>query len=153
MKKYNLSSALFLFILGTLVSFEAKRLGIGKISTPGPGFFPFWLGMGLVTVSGIIFIQFLFEKKGTSAGFKGLWAGVAWKKNLLVLGALVIYALLLGTLGYVVSTFLLMILLLRAVRPLSWTFVTIGAFLVCASTYVLFKFWLLVPLPAGILGL
>jgi len=153
MKRYHFGSFLFLLLLGLFVSFEARKLEVGKIFNPGAGFFPFWLSVGLIIVSAVLIIKSVFERDQPSSEFKGLWRGLAWKKNLFVLGALFLYVFLLEILGYVISTFLLMLFLFRAIKAQSWIVMIAGSAFTSLSTYFLFKFWLQVQFPVGILGI
>lgn len=153
MKRYHFGSYLFLFLLGLFVCFEARNLEVGKIFNPGAGFFPFWLSVSLIVVSGILIIKSVFERDEPSSEFKGLWTGLAWKKNLLVLGALFLYVFLLEILGYMISTFLLMFFLFGAIKAQSWVVMIAGAAFASLSTYFLFKLWLQVQFPVGILGI
>jgi putative tricarboxylic transport membrane protein len=153
MKRYHLGGALFLFAFGGLVCFEARKLEVGKIFKPGPGFFPFWLGAALILVSGMLIIQFAGDRRKESDEFKGLWRNLAWEKILFVLIALLLYAFFLESLGYMISTALLMLFLFRAVEPQRWTVVILGSFITSLFTYVLFKVWLQVQLPTGLLGM
>ena len=152
MKTYHLGGYLFLFLLGFFVCFEARKLEVGKIFDPRAGFFPFWLSISLIIVSGILIIKSIFERDKPSSEFRGLWTGLVWKKNLLVLAALFLYAFLLEILGYLISTFLLMLFLFRAIKAQNWVVLIAGAAFTSLSTYFLFKFWLQVQFPVGILG-
>jgi putative tricarboxylic transport membrane protein len=109
--------------------------------------------MSLIIVSGILIIKSFFERDIPSSEFKGLWTGLGWKKNLLVLAALFLYVFLLEILGYMISTFLLMLFLFRAIKAQSWVVLIAGSVFTSLSTYFLFKFWLQVQFPVGILGI
>jgi putative tricarboxylic transport membrane protein len=153
MKRYYFGSYLFLLLLGLFVCFEARKLEVGKIFNPGAGFFPFWLSVGLILVSVVLIIKSVFERDEPSSEFKGLWSGLTWKKNLFVLGALFLYVFLLEILGYMISTFLLILFLFRAIKAQRWIVMIAGSAFTSLSTYFLFKFWLQVQFPVGILGI
>ena len=50
MRRANVWLAVFLLLLGAVVLFDAIRLGFryDPMSGPGPGFLPFYLGLGVV---------------------------------------------------------------------------------------------------------
>jgi uncharacterized BrkB/YihY/UPF0761 family membrane protein len=68
------------------------------------------------------------------------------------MGALVLYTILLKTLGFLLTTFLLVLYLFRVIEPLSWKKVFAGAFLTACGAYLVFDLWLQAQLPKGIFG-
>ena len=77
--------------------------------------------------------------------------GEAFRRILIVLGALCLYVLLLEPLGFLLTTFLFMVLVLR-LEPRSWLFIVPSAIGATLFFFVLFKVLLRVPLPSGLLG-
>jgi putative tricarboxylic transport membrane protein len=69
------------------------------------------------------------------------------------LASLVGFALVLERLGFLLSTFLLMVLLLRAIEAPKWSKVFVVALSTALIAYFLFAWLLGIPLPAGILGI
>ena len=151
MKRYQIGGAVFLLFFGTLICWEARKLDIGRIVKPGPGFFPFWLGFSLVLVAVALMIQQRRAKTGEPA--QGLWKGRQWEKIIYILGALLLYAFFLEFLGYIIATFLLMFFLFRAVEKQKWPVVILGSISASLLTYGLFKLWLQVQLPVGLWGI
>jgi len=153
MRRYQLGSALILLIFGLLVSYEATKLVIGKIGKPGPGFFPFWLGVALIIVSFCLLIKFSRSKGDPSLPSKSIWQGVYWGKIVFSLIALFLYAFFLESLGYTIATFLLMFFLFRAIGTQRWLTAIGGSVITSLFTYSLFRLWLQVQLPKGLWGL
>ena len=151
MQRPQIGSAVFLLFFGTLICWEARKLDIGRIVKPGPGFFPFWLGFFLILVAAALIIQQRWAKTGEPA--PGLWKGRQWGKIIYILGALSLYAFFLEFLGYLISTFLLMFFLFRAVEKQKWPVVILGSLSTSLLTYGLFKIWLQVQLPVGLWGI
>jgi hypothetical protein len=60
------------------------------------------------------------------------------------------YYLFLEVLGYILTTFILMVLLLKAVESTRWRTVLLEAFVATFASYALFQLWLKVQLPKGI---
>lgn len=75
----------------------------------------------------------------------------ALRRILKALGALCLYVLILEPLGFLLTTFLFMVLALR-LEPRRWTFILPAAIVATAFFFFLFKVLLRVPLPPGILG-
>jgi hypothetical protein len=61
LKKYQTCAAVFWVVLGIFVSLYSYRLGLGSVSSPGPGFFPFCLGLIFFLLAVVILIKALFE--------------------------------------------------------------------------------------------
>jgi hypothetical protein len=75
--------------------------------------------------------------------------GLIWKKSLIVLLALLAYALLLKPLGFSLCTALFIGFLLRAVQPQRWSVVLAGAMGAAVGAYGIFEAWLKAQLPRG----
>jgi putative tricarboxylic transport membrane protein len=149
MRRYQLGSSLFLLFFGAFICFEATKLDMGRIVKPGPGFFPFWLGLALVLVS----LAIVLQARKAEAGGPSLWKGLRWPKIIVVLGVLLLYAFLLEWLGYLIATFFLMFFLFRFVETQRWWVVIFGSVTTSFVTYFLFKVWLQVQLPVGLWGM
>jgi putative tricarboxylic transport membrane protein len=153
LKRYQVGCALFLLCFGTFICWEARKLDMGRVVKPGPGFFPFWLGLALIIVSLALVFQFSREKTDPSISSQDLWKGLRWEKILFSLVALTLYALFLESLGYILATILLMVFFFRAIEPQRWMVAVFGSVITSFITYALFKSWLQVQLPAGLWGM
>lgn len=151
MKRYQIASAVFLLLFGAMICWEARKLDMGRIVKPGPGFFPFWLGIALVIVALALIFQFRRGKPEES--IPGPGKGHRWEKILYTLGALLLYAFFLESLGYILATFLLLFFLFRVIDTQKWGVVVFGSILSSFITYALFKLWLQVQLPVGLWGM
>ena len=69
------------------------------------------------------------------------------------LGAMVLATAFFNTLGYPLTSFLLLLALLRILRVRSWKVTLALSFLTAVASYFLFVQWLQIPLPKGFLGL
>jgi putative tricarboxylic transport membrane protein len=150
MGRSGVISALTLLVLALAALLEAGKLPFGTFSSPRPGFFPLILAIFLAFFSVLLLAQEISQTDGESGAFPG---GVAlWKRISLAIGALVAFGLLFETLGYVLSTFLFIAFLLRAVERQKWWLVVVVAFCTSLVIYLLFGLLLNTPLPAGILS-
>jgi len=59
MKKANIALAIFLWLLGAIVLFDAVRLGFrwDPLSGPGAGYLPFYLALGTMICTTIVVIR------------------------------------------------------------------------------------------------
>jgi putative tricarboxylic transport membrane protein len=141
-------------IIGLALSLFVIKSGydlkLGTINDPGSGYVLFYCGILMVIFSGATLISAITDGGPT---FKSLWAGVNWTKPLLVIAALVVFAFVFERLGFLLSTMLLLLAMLRAIDPVRWTLAVPLAILVpLASWYVLQKL-LLIQLPSGMFGI
>jgi hypothetical protein len=144
-------SSTFWFFMGLLVCYFSIPYGIGEIRSPETGFMPFYTGVAICILAGLVFLEATLQgKKGLK--WQNPFAKVQWSKPLIVLIALVVYALILSMLGFIPSTALLVGFLLRAIDPQKWLVVILGATLTPLITYMVFQVWLGTNLPAGIFG-
>jgi len=144
-------SSLFWLATSIFVCVESIRAHVGSFISPGPGFLPFWSGVALGVLAMVLAITSFLKKEGEKVADQ--WIEVKWGKVVFVVGSLVIYSLLLSTLGYLIATFGLMLLLFSLTgRPkmVSWVG---SALLTTLITYLVFYIWLNVQLPRGKLGL
>jgi putative tricarboxylic transport membrane protein len=151
MKKYDQTSSLVWLGFALLICVESFRLPLGSIHDPGPGFLPLLVGVLLAGLSVICFLQ---ARKGPSAEPKGSWYSTErWKNLVWVLLALLAYAVVLDYLGFLISTFLLLIVLFRfGMEPQRWAWAIGGSVIASLSCYAVFELWLRTQLPKGILG-
>jgi hypothetical protein len=150
MKNNDQRSGLFWLAIGLAVAITSGKYGLGSLSSPGPGFLPFLTGLIISILALVVFVQ-QFSKKDREK-VKDLWQKKNWLTMLIVLGALVLYALLFKLLGFLLDTFWLIAFLLRVMQPMSWIKVLAGAICAAGASYVIFQLWLKAQLPTGFLG-
>jgi len=153
MKKADQWSGLALSILAAGMILAALRLPYGNLRNPGPGFFPLWLGVILGGMSIAFFVQTTRGKESERTLKEILEEDVRWGKVLLVLGALILYGFLMDTIGFLIVTFLLMIVLLRFIEPQPWKVVIGWALAGSVGSYLIFEVWMKLRLPKGFLGI
>jgi putative tricarboxylic transport membrane protein len=150
MLRTGVISAVTLLGLALAALLEASKLPFGRLNAPQAGFFPLILALFLAVFSLVLLAQSIGGPKEKS----GLSQGAAiWKKIVLAIAALAVFGVLFESLGYILSTFLFIAFLLRAVEQQKWSLVVVVAFLTSLTTYLVFGLLLNTPLPGGILGL
>jgi len=150
MKNNDQRSSLIWCAIGLAIVLYSRKYGLGTLSSPGPGFVPFLAGLAMGGLSLVVFFQQRGESK--KENLKDLWAKRDWPTMLKVMGALVLYAVFLKSLGFLAVTFFLIVYLFRIIEPMAWKRVLIGAILTALGSYVVFEVWLEAQLPAGIFG-
>jgi putative tricarboxylic transport membrane protein len=153
MGRNDLWAAGFLLLLGIIATVESWRLVLGEVGKPGAGFFPFYLALGLTITSFALvvrsFIGWAVERGSSSGSIRAKAVGkIAW-----LVSGLILYAFAFEKIGFLLSTFLVMVFLLRAIAAFDWRLTLGGSIAIACLSYLLFKVWLQVQLPAGPWGL
>lgn len=144
--------SLFWLAAGLISTYGSVQLGLGKFREPGSGFFPFLAGCFISLMAMIVFFQSFLRGREVQAKLSSLWEGLRWRRpieiGLLTLG----YILALERLGFLLTGFLLLFVILKGIERLSWG----KAILIPVSTlgvsYLLFNVFLKAALPKGVFG-
>jgi putative tricarboxylic transport membrane protein len=132
--------------LGVTASILARSLPAQIGFGLGPAFLPFWTGIVLAACGLWLCARSAADPDVSwpaSRGFTRAAAGFV---------LLLLYALALQPLGYLISTAIFLVItifLLEPVRPTSALVVGIGS---AAFLFLIFRVWLRIPLPGGVLG-
>ncbi len=152
MRRVDQISSAIILSLAALYLLEASKLPLWKGTTFGSGLFPMILGIALVAVSALSLLK-ATAAKGNPSLPEGMVPPKTGIINLIyVIGSLVVYSLLLESLGFILSTFALLSSLFIALEPAKKreSFALAGA--VVAATYVLFVLLLKLQVPRGLIG-
>jgi putative tricarboxylic transport membrane protein len=141
----DLVSGLFWLAVALFAVVQGHALKLGTLGRPGPGFFPFWGGVVLTVLSLLLLVGAL--RKRDRSG----WPAIGSPKLLVVMAALLGYVVLLEPLGFVIVTFLFLLLLVR-LGGRRWASSGVAALLGTLGAYALFQLWLKTQLPSGPLG-
>lgn len=147
----NIAVAAVLLALAGYIFLAANALSFGTPRVPQTAFFPKTLALLLAVLTLILLAQTLGGNIDIRGSQKINTAG--WFRIGATLATMVGFALILEPVGFLASTFLLMVLLLRAIEAQSWHKVIGIALATALISYAIFAWLLGVPLPAGLLGL
>ncbi len=115
MKKNNRISALFFLLLSFFVCQQSVVIGVGSLSQPGPGLLAFGAGAGIGVLALWFLIQSFVSKESrgevTHHG-KTLQRG----RFLMICTSLFVYTIAVNWLGFLLSTFLFVIFVLRLIE-------------------------------------
>jgi hypothetical protein len=142
-------------MIGAYVAVHACQLGLGSFRRPGPGLVFFLSALLFMALTAIDLVGTFFGESGKDKGSEEgpLWVEVRWQKVLIVLGGLSLYIYFFNVLGFIVSTFLLMMFLFKAVEPTKWWVAIASSIITIIFSYLVFEIWLQVPFPRGVLGI
>ena len=151
MKKADRIAAIVLLLFSEFVVFEASKMTLFDEFAPGYGFFPFWLGILMALLSVLLFVDASRRPaaKDEPAPFPSRPALIS---VVIILASLGVYAFLMEVAGYILDTFLLVLLLLGVVEKEKWQTTLIVAVLITGILYLIFQVLLGVNLPKGIFG-
>jgi len=149
----EIAGGVALFLFGLATALLSLGMPIGTFRSAGTGMFPLILGILLMVLS-VLFLLRLFLKtqamreKSSTAALPRLS-----KQLIFFFGTIILVTLFFNRLGYPLSSFLLMLALLRILGVKRWKFNLPISFVAAAVCYFLFVQWLKIPLPKGWMGL
>ncbi len=150
MRNTDQSSSLFWLVVAIGIVLLSLKYGVGTLHEPGPGFITFFAGAILIVLSLALFFS-NFRDHADRSSLSSLWAGLETGKVLYVILLLVAYIFLLKPVGFLISTFLLLILLFGVKGSYRLKTILLMSLLVTAGSYLVFEIWLGAQLPKGIL--
>lgn len=150
MRSPDFLGAVVWLAVGLFLAYQGRELGLGTLIEPGSGFILFWIGLGMAALS--LALAGTALAGGDRSTLGALWQTARWRNVVLVLLYLTVYAIVLETVGFIIATVLLLILLFKTVEPQSWTTAIVGALVTTAVVYVVFGLGLGTQFPNGWLG-
>lgn len=143
---------LLIFFVGYI--FYAWQIPFGSIISPGPGFFPIILGLTIIILIFIIWVSENVILENGSIQIRKLRNEIReiipTKRPLLFCLSIGIFIFLLPLLGYLLSSFFLLLCLFKVMGVSKWKLPITLSLLISIGMYVLFSH-LDVPLPVGLL--
>lgn len=141
-------SILFVLI-GIFVLIEISTFpSIGGGQVTGPDFFPRILAIGLIGLSGLLFLSSIMSKDESTTGLFEIYAMKAY----ITMVGLLVYMILLNVVGFLIATPIFLIGLIRFYGMKHYPKLVLSSVIVTGIIYSIFKLLLAVPLPTGILG-
>ena len=155
MRKANLGVAIFLFLIGMIVMYDAVRLGFRWVPGfgPGAGYLPFYLALGILICTGISIVKQIrqLSKEGI-VGDKRLIQEGGLKPILWVLIPSTVMVILTSIIGLHFAAAVFIFYYMRKVGDIGWLECALVGVLFPVGMYLVFDRFFLIPLPDGILG-
>ena len=143
-------SALIWLMVGGFVIVESRELLYMDEFGPGPGFFPFWLGV-IVTLLGIGLLgQAIIFKQEESISFFGKHAAL---QMVLVMVGFFVFVFFIEKTGFYLASGLLFLFLLWAVEKKGWKFSLAAAIVAGLALWAIFGVALKLQMPRGFFDL
>ncbi len=156
MKRGELIEGVVLFLCGGVTVLLSLQMPIGTFRVAGSGLFPLCLGIALMLLALLHLAALRFQKEAEQESTEAAAAGAppgATRQMLLFFGASALAVLGLNTLGYPLTSFLLMLLLLWILGVRRPVLLVTLPLLTAVGSYLLFVQFLKIPLPKGLIGL
>ena len=151
MTKKDRISAFFFFGIALFICIESIRIGVGSFGNPGAGFIPMGCGLGIGTMSLVVFA---FTLKNSPKKKEVRPDGeIKLLSIFLALASMVAYAFLIDSLGFQLVTFLWMSFVCRWIGRMSWKSTIFTSLVATFTCNFLFGYFLEIRFPKGILGL
>lgn len=152
MKWLHRICSLVLMAFSGVIVISSVQVGVGSVQSPGPGFMGFFASVLLVILSFAIFIRD-FRIVGRGGDGKPPADRKLPAKSMILAAALCSYTFLLTTLGFLVSTVILVFIMLLLNNPRKWVYHLVISMIIVNVSYLVFYKWLRVILPSGIFNI
>lgn len=149
MKRNDRYTSLIWAILGFYVAFKGYQLELGTLRNPGSGFLVFCAGITLSILSLSLLVLTFSSKEEEEE--KILWKGLQWPKGMKLVMSLFFYVLVFRWMGFLLSTFLLLLFLFKGLEPQKWRTAISLSIISIAVCYLIFVVWLQSQFPWGII--
>lgn len=154
MKKDEAIGGMVLLLFGLVTVILSLRMPLGTFRMAGTGLFPLCLGIVLMILSGIFLLNTLFQSRKEQvkkeAAIESSGSSV---QLILFFGTMALATLFFNQLGYPLTSFLLLVALLRILGIRRWSLSIPISVLTAVGSYFLFVKWLNIPMPKGWIGL
>ncbi|MCX5913810.1 MAG: tripartite tricarboxylate transporter TctB family protein [Deltaproteobacteria bacterium] len=149
LKRFSLETAVecLLAFLGLVIMVVSLAYGFGTLRRPGPGLYPFFIGLFISVFSAALLISDP-KPKDRSA----LFAPQGRKTFLLMIAVFCLWILLMPLLGYVVVTLLATYAFGKIMKLEGWWKPISLSAGTALFLYLLFDYWLYIDLPKGFWG-
>ena len=148
MKRSNRIQSLVWALFGLYLVYEGVQLKLGTPRAPKPGFMIFWMGIVILILGGAFFLQ---SFAASSDEKKIKWSGLQWQRGVKIMAALFLYVAVFHWLGFILSTFLLLLFLFKGLEPQKWGTAILISALTVAICYLVFNVFLELQFPPGLL--
>jgi hypothetical protein len=138
----DFGAGLMYMLIGLFFTYVATFYPMGTSAKMGPGYFPFWLGIVMTVLGLFILIKSLSAK----AAIEKI-PPFNWKVIGLITGSVVLYGLLLPTMGFIVAVFVLVFMSASASHEFHWKGTLVNATFLIVFTYSVFVLGLNLQFP------
>ncbi len=136
-------SGLMFIAMGIGFAWGATNYSFGSSARPGPGYFPFGLGVLMAILGGVVLFGSLTVE--TDDGDK--IGAFAWKPLLIIVASIIVFGLLLDRLGMIITLPVLVIMSATAGDEFHWKDAVINAVILTIGSWLIFIKGLALVIP------
>lgn len=149
MARRDALSAAGLAVLAVVYLVANRQYALDTLATPGPGVFPLAVGLLMLGLAACQAAVAMRSGAGAAPGDRAPDEGPARSQVPALVAVLVAFALAAGVIGFLTTSFALVLVSSRLLGARDWARPTLLAAGVTAAAYMIFVAWLGVPLPKG----
>ncbi|MCZ8075929.1 MAG: tripartite tricarboxylate transporter TctB family protein [Paucibacter sp.] len=136
-------SGLMFVLVGVVFAWASTEYNFGSSARPGPGYFPFGLGVLLALLGGLVLFKALtLESEGGDP-----IGPVAWRPLLVITAAIVLFGLALPRLGLALTLPLVIVLASAAGDEFSWKDALLSTVILTVGSWIIFVCGLKLVIP------
>jgi putative tricarboxylic transport membrane protein len=150
MRRSERIQAVLWAVFGLYIMYEGFLLKLGTGRAPRPGFMIFWVGV-VIVILGAFFFLGTFTTPAREQQ-RMLWRRGRWFRGAKLAAALFLYVAVFQWLGFIPSTFLLLVYMFKGLEPQSWRTALLLSAVTVAICYLVFGVFLELQFPPGVLS-
>lgn len=136
-------SGLKFVVVGVVFAWGSTEYSFGSSARPGPGYFPFGLGVLLAILGGFVLFKALtIESEGGDP-----IGSIAWKPLIIIVAAIVVFGLLLPRAGMAISLPILIVMSALAGDEFHWKDALLSCVVLTVGSWVIFVWGLKLVIP------
>lgn len=136
-------SGLMFVVVGVVFAWGSTEYSFGSSARPGPGYFPFGLGVLLAILGGFVLFKALtIESEGGDP-----IGSIAWKPLIIIVAAIVVFGLLLPRAGMAISLPILIVMSALAGDEFHWKDALLSCVVLTVGSWVIFVWGLKLVIP------
>ena len=138
----DFGAGIMYMVIGLFFTIMATQYPMGTAAKMGPGYFPFFLGIIMTLLGLFVLIRSLSAKAAIESIPKFNWRIIG-----LITGSVVLYGILLPTMGFIVAVFVLVSMSASASHEFHWKGTLVNASFLIIFTYSVFVVGLKLQFP------
>ena len=138
----DFGAGIMYMVIGLFFTILATQYQMGTAAKMGPGYFPFWLGLLMTALGLLILVKSLSAKAAIEKIPK-----FDWKIIGMITGSVVLYGILLPTMGFIIAIAVLVFMSASASHEFHWKGTLVNAIVLIVFTYSVFVLGLKLQFP------
>jgi hypothetical protein len=137
------AAGLLFVVVGLAFAYAASTYRMGVVSSMGPGYFPFWLGILLTFLGACVFVS------GVRAGETAAARLDRWdlKSLVIIVGSIALFGVLLAPLGLIGAIVVIVVASSLASPEFNWGVTILNTAILIALSLAIFVWGIGLPLP------